>query len=169
MQSAAAYHPEMAPIMPWAAVIDGVNLLEVPLESLKVRAASHVMVHTPCGACYRNTGRVCVCVEQANKWADVPVIFGTNKNEGTIFVPALVVVVPGTKFPPTTANLEAGTLSPDVRSLCRCRRSCIDAWLFSAAALLLALHLEHNRRRRRGDQRHGHVPAICPQQQPVGT
>ena len=45
---------------------------------------------------------------QANKWNNVPVIFGTNKNEGTIFVPTLPLVVPGTSFPPSTADLEKG-------------------------------------------------------------
>ena len=36
----------------------------------------------------------------------VPTIFGTNKNEGTIFVPLLTEVVPGTHFPPSTADME---------------------------------------------------------------
>lgn len=57
---------------------------------------------TPGIAC----GRV---LAQANKWADVPVIFGTNLDEGTIFVPALTLVVPGTPFPPDAAAMEKGT------------------------------------------------------------
>ena len=37
--------PEMAPIMPWTATIDGVNLLEVPLQSLRVRNAAQALRH----------------------------------------------------------------------------------------------------------------------------
>lgn len=54
------------------------------------------------------TSRSQVYSAQDNTWADVPVIFGTNLNEGTIFVPALVLVVPGTPFPPTPAAMQKG-------------------------------------------------------------
>lgn len=37
----------------------------------------------------------------------VPTIFGTNKNEGRIFVPAMPLVVPGTHFPPTPDDIVA--------------------------------------------------------------
>ena len=37
----------------------------------------------------------------------MPTIFGTNKNEGRIFVPAMPLIVPGTHFPPTPADTAA--------------------------------------------------------------
>ena len=70
--------PALAPIMPWGPVIDGVSLLEYPQTSLV-----------------------------AGTFNKVPTIFGTNKNEGRIFVPAMPFVVPGTHFPPTPADTEA--------------------------------------------------------------
>jgi len=36
----------------------------------------------------------------------VPAIFGTNENEGRIFVPAMPAMVPGTSFPPKSGDLE---------------------------------------------------------------
>ncbi|RYY36254.1 hypothetical protein EON62_01880 [archaeon] len=35
----------------------------------------------------------------------VPMIVGTNANEGTIFIPLFPLVVPGTSFPPSEADI----------------------------------------------------------------
>ena len=48
---------------------------------------------------------------QQGRFKNVPIIFGTNKNEGSIFVPALVVVVPGMHFPPQDADLVLGRIT----------------------------------------------------------
>lgn len=76
--SGSAPMPALAPIMPWGPAIDGAytGLLDVPLELMRKGAA-----------------------------ARVPVILGTNANEGTIFVPMLPIIVPGASFPPSDADL----------------------------------------------------------------
>ncbi len=38
----------------------------------------------------------------------MPTIFGTNKDEGTIFVPLLPFIINGTHFPPTSDDIEKG-------------------------------------------------------------
>ena len=84
--------PAFWPLMPWGPAIDGhpSGLLDLPLTLM-----------------------------QQGKFNDVPTIFGTNNNEGTIFVPAIVVLVPGTNFPPDNADLEKGEHT-------RCAESCGD-------------------------------------------
>lgn len=72
--------PAMAPIMPWGPVIDGTSLTALPLTSLA-----------------------------AGDFAAVPTVFGTNKNEGTIFVPA-IAYVSGANIPPTTSDMETKVL-----------------------------------------------------------
>lgn len=42
---------------------------------------------------------------QAGTFNQVPVILGTNVNEGSIFIPFFPVIVPGMSFPPTDAEL----------------------------------------------------------------
>ncbi len=70
--------------MPWGPTIDGSNvgLLDLPLNLLK-----------------------------KGKFNKVPVIFGTNKNEGSLFVFLLSMVVPGSQFPPSEANIVQGVAS----------------------------------------------------------
>jgi len=63
------------PLMPWGAVVDNYALLDVPLNSI-------------------SNG-------QFNK---VPLILGTNENEGTLFLIALVEWVPGLTFPLTQSE-----------------------------------------------------------------
>ena len=60
------YIPAIAPIMPWGPAIDGasVGLPDVPLNMIA-----------------------------KGTWNKVPVVFGTNKNEGTIFAPLLPLIV----------------------------------------------------------------------------
>ncbi len=67
--------------MPWGPAIDGakVGLLDTPLNLLT-----------------------------KGQFNNVPTIFGTNKNEGSIFVPAIIAMVPGTHFPPQDADLVLG-------------------------------------------------------------
>jgi hypothetical protein len=45
---------------------------------------------------------------QQGKFNNVPSIFGTNNNEGSIFVPAIVLMLPGTHFPPQDADITIG-------------------------------------------------------------
>lgn len=73
--------PPLGPIMPWGPTIDGTQtaLPDLPLTLIEKG--------------------------QFNK---VPAIFGTNKDEGTIFVPALPLIVKGTHFPPTPDDLTQG-------------------------------------------------------------
>jgi carboxylesterase type B len=67
--------------MPWGPAIDGskYGLLDTPLNLLK-----------------------------AGQFNKVPTIFGTNANEGSIFVPMILVMIPGTTFPPTQDNIQQG-------------------------------------------------------------
>jgi len=71
--------PALWPFMPWGPAIDGskLGLLDTPLALLT-----------------------------AGQFNKVPTIFGTNQNEGTIFVPAIILMVPGTNFPPQDADIE---------------------------------------------------------------
>jgi carboxylesterase type B len=75
---AGGYLPALAPIMPWGATVDGSSdgLLAVPLASIK-----------------------------QGDFARVPTIFGTNMNEGSIFIPMLPLVKKGAHFPPTDQDL----------------------------------------------------------------
>jgi hypothetical protein len=70
--------PALAPVMPWGAAIDfsTAGLRDVPLR-LMARG-------------------------EFNK---VPVVLGTNVNEGSIFIPAFPLVVQGTSFPPSDGDL----------------------------------------------------------------
>ena len=63
--------------MPWGPAIDGVVLPELPLKSLK-----------------------------AGNFNKVPVLLGTNKNEGSIFIPVFPLIVgQGTSFPPKKSDI----------------------------------------------------------------
>lgn len=64
--------PRLYPIMPWGIAIDGTQrgLIDVPQNLIN-----------------------------AGKWAKVPLLAGTNKDEGTIFILAVPLVVPGTLLP----------------------------------------------------------------------
>lgn len=76
MSAAPPILPPFAPFMSWGPTIDGVALLDLPLFSM-----------------------------QRGEFARVPTIFGTNKNEGMIFVPAFPIVVKNTSFPPSDADM----------------------------------------------------------------
>ena len=73
--------PPLYPLMAWGPAIDGTKqgLLDLPLTLLRQGA-----------------------------FAKVPIIFGTNRDEGMIFAPELPQIVPGTHFPPTTDDIEKG-------------------------------------------------------------
>jgi para-nitrobenzyl esterase len=77
------YIPPLYPVMPWGPVIDGspAGLLDYPLKLIL-----------------------------AGKWNNVPVVAGTNQNEGSLFMPMMPVVIPGTHFPihPADFNLMLG-------------------------------------------------------------
>jgi carboxylesterase type B len=81
--SAGSVVPALWPFMPWGPAIDGskYGLLDTPLNLLK-----------------------------AGQFNKVPTIFGTNANEGSIFVPALILMIPGTNFPPQDADITKGLL-----------------------------------------------------------
>ena len=68
--------PPLAPIMPWGPAIDGTALPSLPLDALR-----------------------------AGTFAKVPVLLGTNKNEGSIFVPVLPIMDPGIHFPPLPTDV----------------------------------------------------------------
>ena len=61
--------PVFAPVMPWAANIDGVTLPRLPLASIRM-----------------------------GDWAKVPFLAGSNKNEAAILAPLLPIVVKGASF-----------------------------------------------------------------------
>jgi len=71
-QSGTGYRPLLAPVMPWGPAIDGSaeGLQDLPLELIKSGVGSKV-----------------------------PLIAGTNADEGSIFVPAMPLIVPGVTFP----------------------------------------------------------------------
>ena len=72
--------PPLAPVMPWGPSIDGteVGTFEMPLAAL---------IH--------------------GRGSSVPSIFGSNKDEGTIFVPAIPIIMKGISiFPLTDANVK---------------------------------------------------------------
>jgi len=77
-KSGTGYRPLLAPMMPWALAIDGSyeGLLDVPLELIKQQAGSQV-----------------------------PLIAGTNADEGSIFIPALPMIVPDVRFPISEADV----------------------------------------------------------------
>ncbi len=61
--------PVFAPVMPWAATVDGVNLPVLPLAAIR-----------------------------SGNWAKVPFLAGSNKNEASILAPLLPIVVKGASF-----------------------------------------------------------------------
>jgi carboxylesterase type B len=67
--------PALAPVMPWGPAIDGVVLLTSPLAAVR-----------------------------AGTFNNVPMILGTNKNEGSIFIPIFPVIAKGVSFPPKTGD-----------------------------------------------------------------
>ncbi len=73
--------PALWPFMPWGPAIDGdkAGLLDVPLNLLT-----------------------------AGSFNKVPTIFGTNKNEGSIFVPAILLMVPNTSLPISDDDITKG-------------------------------------------------------------
>ena len=68
--------PALAPLMPWGPAIDGVVLPDVPLRAII-----------------------------AGAFNKVPVLLGTNRNEGSIFIPVFPLIVPDTEFPPRLADI----------------------------------------------------------------
>lgn len=68
----AAWYPQLYPVMPWGPAIDGSpsGLLDTPWNLI-----------------------------QAGKFARVPVILGTNANEGNMFIPSLPLIISGAWFP----------------------------------------------------------------------
>jgi para-nitrobenzyl esterase len=75
----AKFIPKLFPLMPWGPAIDGskMGLSDKPLNLIK-----------------------------AGNWAKVPVMLGTNQDEGTIFVIAAPIIVPGVTFPMTPRGLD---------------------------------------------------------------
>jgi carboxylesterase type B len=65
-------YPPLAPVMPWGPTIDGSSsgLMRLPLDSM-----------------------------QANVWNRVPLLLGTNKDEATILLPAIAMIVKGIHWP----------------------------------------------------------------------
>jgi hypothetical protein len=64
------YKPALFPLMSWGCTIDGVSLPAMPLD-----------------------------VIASGKYNKVPVIGGTNNDEGSMFVPMMGLVIPGIHFP----------------------------------------------------------------------
>lgn len=77
------YYPPMYPLMSWAAVIDG---------------SPHGLTDAPSR------------VMAAGRGAAVPVVMGSNKDEGTLFIPIIPLIVPGVSFP-----LKAGDIPVALR------------------------------------------------------
>lgn len=73
--------PALWPLMPWGPAIDGTKV-GIPDQPLKLL--------------------------QEGKFNKVPAIFGTNKNEGSVFVPAMLFMIPGVNFPPQDADIARG-------------------------------------------------------------
>jgi len=71
-QSGTGYRPLLAPTMPWGHAIDGteVGLADLPLELIR-----------------------------QGRGSKVPLIAGTNADEGTLFIPGMPLSVPGVSFP----------------------------------------------------------------------
>ena len=72
------FKPQLWPIMPWAATIDG---------------SPNGLVDTPTAMIKEGT------------FNRVPVIAGTNRDEGSIFIPVMPFIIPGEKFPFTESSL----------------------------------------------------------------
>jgi len=72
MPTTAPFVPKLWPVMPWGPAIDGtiVGLLDLPLKLIK-----------------------------EGKFNRVPVVVGTNENEGNIFIPLIPYIVNNTEFP----------------------------------------------------------------------
>ena len=68
--------PALAPVMPWGPAIDGVLLSDLPLHAV-----------------------------QRGAFNKVNVLLGTNRNEGSIFIPIFPIMVPNTTFPPRLADI----------------------------------------------------------------
>lgn len=75
----ASWHPQLYPFMPWGPSIDKspYGLLDTPWNLIK-----------------------------AGKYHHVPVILGTNANEGNLFIPGLPFIVPGAWFPLSEARVK---------------------------------------------------------------
>jgi len=72
--NSSAFHPKLWPAMPWGPAIDGVTTPVMPLTALQSGGFNHV-----------------------------PLLIGTNHDEGSVFVPPIGQLVPGVKFPIKTA------------------------------------------------------------------
>lgn len=68
--------PALAPLMPWGPAIEGKFLTDTPLHLIK-----------------------------AGKFNKVPILQGTNKDEGSIFAPVFPLILPGTNFPATVEQI----------------------------------------------------------------
>lgn len=66
------WHPLLFPLMSWGAVVDGVTLLDIPLNQIL-----------------------------SGEYNRVPLIAGSNNDEGTIFTPTMALIIPGVSFPVT--------------------------------------------------------------------
>lgn len=75
LSSALQFFPAFAPIMAWGAPVDGVDLTDLPLGMM-----------------------------EKGQTNDVPAIFGTNKDEANLFVPALPIVIKGAPLLPTAKS-----------------------------------------------------------------
>lgn len=72
------FHPGVYPIMPWGATMDmsDAGLYQLPIDAIR-----------------------------DGDWAKVPIVAGTNNDEGTIFIPMMFIIVPGTHLPIDDADL----------------------------------------------------------------
>lgn len=77
------FHPGVYPILPWGITIDNSaeGLQQLPIDAIT-----------------------------DGHWAKVPVVAGSNNDEGSIFMPLLLLIVPGTDFPIDDAGLNLSML-----------------------------------------------------------
>jgi hypothetical protein len=84
----------LSPIMPWGPTIDG---------------SSHGLLRRPIVSIRRGA------------WNKVPLIIGTNNNEGSIFVPLIFLIVPGLHFPLQDADFAPMLMHFFDQVQCRCQ------------------------------------------------
>jgi len=107
------WHPLLYPFMPWGPCIDKspAGLADVPY---------HLLI--------------------AGKWNKVPVVLGTNANEGVIFVPALPFMIPAAYFPLDEARFKLALAhffnSTTVDQVTQMYYYSADTWESVAAVLL---------------------------------
>lgn len=69
------FRPKLFPVMPWGPVVDGSALVDTPIALMT-----------------------------KGEFNNVPLIIGTNLDEGTIFIPSITKIVPGVHFPMSDAE-----------------------------------------------------------------